>query len=172
MRASCTPLASPAHEAVGVMDVYIVSRAFGSQSPRWLRRCPRPVQDLLTDLGFAHFLVVVADKSSGSLCQFDFGPTGGRDVTFGKGKTITAGEVRERQVRPQPHRCLTIDHKPVTTTHRRADTKPHCSSRRYLSAPCAWAAAVGTWQSCVPSTQRSSSLTSSTKTTAGTALPA
>ena len=172
MRASPTPVASPAHAAVWGMELYILSRAFGSNSPRWLRRCPRPVQDLLTDLGFAHFLVVVVDKSSGSLCQFDFGPSGGRDVLFGQGKTITAGEVRERQVSCKTQRCLTVDQRSVSSKHRRADMKGHCSSRCCLSAPCAWAAAVGTWQSCVPSTQHSSSPTSSTKTTAGTALSA
>ena len=74
-----------------------MSRPFGSNSPRWLRRCPRPVQDLFTELGFAHFLIVARDTSTGSLCQFDFGPAGGRDVLFGKGKAVIPGEVRETQ---------------------------------------------------------------------------
>ena len=46
------------------------------------KRLPPSVNRLLLDLGVCHFMTVFKSPS-GQLVQFDFGPRGGRDISFG-----------------------------------------------------------------------------------------
>lgn len=89
------------------LHVYITSRTFGKNGGQLFSRLPGGIKQLATDCGFAHFMLVVEDRSVGTLHQFDFGPHGADThislprLRRRKRATGVPGEVREAQVSPQ-----------------------------------------------------------------------
>ncbi|MCJ1242036.1 hypothetical protein MMC14_010043 [Varicellaria rhodocarpa] len=94
------------------LEVYVAFRPFTEFGGALFAKLPPSVKDNLLGLGVAHYMTVFRTPD-GRYTQFDFGPTGGRDIHVSAGsldKLIAAdqpttngrrsvpGEVRENQV--------------------------------------------------------------------------
>lgn len=102
------------------LHVYITSRTFGKNGGQLFSRLPGGIKQLATDCGFAHFMLVVEDRSVGTLHQFDFGPHGADThislprLRRRKRATGVPGEVREAQLASLPEHHLYIGRTAVT----------------------------------------------------------
>ena len=96
------------------LEVYVAFRPFTEFGGDLFAKLPSSVKDNLLGLGVAHYMTVFRTPD-GRYTQFDFGPTGGRDIYVSagsldklraldqpkkSGKRSVPGEVRENQVAP------------------------------------------------------------------------
>lgn len=96
------------------LEVYVALRPFTEFGGALFAKLPPSVKDNLLGLGIAHYMTVFRTPD-GRYTQFDFGPTGGRDIYVSAGsldnfmaldqpkrcgKGTVPGEVRENQVGP------------------------------------------------------------------------
>ena len=96
----------------GGLEVYVALRPFTEFGGALFAKLPSSVKDNLLGLGVAHYMTVFRTPD-GRFTQFDFGPTGGRDIYMSAGsldklvapdqpkrdgKRSVPGEVRENQV--------------------------------------------------------------------------
>lgn len=96
------------------LEVYVAFRPFTEFGGALFAKLPPSVKENLLGLGIAHYMTVFRTPD-GRYTQFDFGPTGGRDIYVSagsldklraldqpkkSGKRSVPGEVRENQVAP------------------------------------------------------------------------
>lgn len=100
------------------LEVYVALRPFTEFGGALFARLPPSVKDNLLGLGIAHYMTVFRTPD-GRYTQFDFGPTGGRDIYVSagsldnlaldqpkkRGKRSIPGEVRENQVGLSLRKC-------------------------------------------------------------------
>lgn len=113
-RCASTPTLSSCSSDLGNsgLEVYVAFRPFTEFGGALFAKLPPSVKDNLLGLGVAHYMTVFRTPD-GRYTQFDFGPTGGRDIYVSSGaldklraldqpkksgKRSVPGEVRENQV--------------------------------------------------------------------------
>lgn len=105
------------------LEVYVAFRPFTEFGGALFAKLPPSVKDNLLGLGVAHYMTVFRTPD-GRYTQFDFGPTGGRDIYVSagsldklraldqpkkSGNRSVPGEVRENQVAPKLPQTSTYD---------------------------------------------------------------